>query len=126
MTSPSPERLRLVPDRGVELLDGQTVATASAAWLRIEPGAEFLRHRWIELRYSSSLFDEPVRPLIRFVTAKGETIIQPMNGPVLGSAHWIGRIPDHTVSAAISPRAAAPCRRRTPPPHSPRLFRVDR
>ena len=71
--------------------------------MRIEPIAELARHRWVELHYSSSMFDEPVRPIIRFVTAKGDTITQAMNGPILGSARWVGRIPDRTVSVWISP-----------------------
>jgi len=47
--------------------------------------------------------DEPVRPLIRFTTAFGGVIVEPMNGAVLGSAEWLGRIPPHTVEIAISP-----------------------
>ena len=57
-----------------------------------------------------------MRPLIRFVTARGDTITQPMNGAVLGSAQWIGRIPDNIVSAAISPVQRA----------GPFAFRLDR
>ena len=97
------KRLHLVPEEGIEIVDGQTVASTLPAWLRIEPIAELARHRWIRLRYSSSFFDEPTRPLIRFVTRKGDTITLPMNGAVLGSAEWIGRIPDGTVAASISP-----------------------
>jgi GT2 family glycosyltransferase len=55
------------------------------------------------MRYSSSLFDEPVRPLIRFLSGEGDSITLPMNGPVLGAADWIGRVPKNTVSAFISP-----------------------
>ncbi len=95
----------LVPDAGIAVVDGGTVASACPAWLRLEPVAALARRRWIRLRYSASFFDEPVRPLIRFTTAKGETITQPMNGPVLGTAEWIGRVPDGTVRAAISPVA---------------------
>jgi GT2 family glycosyltransferase len=97
------KQLHLVPQEGIEIIDGQTVASTCPAWLRIEPIAELARHRWVKLRYSSSFFDEPVRPLIRFVTKKGDTITQPMNGPVLGSAEWIGRVPSGTVAASISP-----------------------
>jgi GT2 family glycosyltransferase len=93
----------LVPKHGIEVIEGQTVASTCEPWFSIEPIAEFARHRWIKLRYSSSFFDEPVRPLIRFVTRKGETVTLPLNGPVLGTAEWIGRIPDGTVSALISP-----------------------
>jgi GT2 family glycosyltransferase len=95
----------LVPDAGIEVAGGQTVATTSPAWLRIEPITALSRYKWIRLRYSASFFDEPVRPLIRFTTASGDTIVLAMNGPVLGSAEWVGRIPDDTVGAAISPVA---------------------
>ena len=111
-----PNQFHFVPETGIEISGERTVASADQAWLRIEPIAELARHKWIELRYSSSLFDEPVRPLIRFVTARGDTITQPMNGAVLGSAQWIGRIPDNIVSAAISPVQRA----------GPFAFRLDR
>jgi O-antigen biosynthesis protein len=95
--------LHFVPKPGIELIDERTVASALPGWLRIEPVSELARHKWIELRYSSGFFDDPVRPLIRFVSANGGTITQPMNGAALGSAQWIGRIPDNVVSASISP-----------------------
>jgi GT2 family glycosyltransferase len=94
---------RLVPEDGVRVIDGQTHAVSLPFWLRFEPAEAITRRKWIRLRYASSFFDEPVRPLIRFVTAAGKTFIQAMNGPVLGSAEWIGRVPDGTVSVSISP-----------------------
>ena len=109
------EKFHLVPEQGTGVVDGQTVAVSAPAWLRVEPLPEFVRHKWVRVRYSSSFFDEPVRPLIRFVTNKGDSIIQPMNGPVLGSAEWIGRVPDGTVAAAISPAGRA----------GPFAFRLD-
>jgi len=93
----------LVPEQGIEIVDGQAVASTCPAWLGMEPVAEIARCKWICLRYSASFFDEPIRPLIRFVTTNGETITLPMNGPVLGSAQWIGRVPDGTRAVAISP-----------------------
>ena len=93
----------LVPDSGIEITEGQTIASTAEAWLRIEPLAELARREWIRMRYSSSLFDEPVRPLIRFLSGEGDSITLPMNGPVLGAAEWIGRVPKNTVSAFISP-----------------------
>jgi GT2 family glycosyltransferase len=98
-----PTRLHVVPEAGIEIIDRRTVTSARPGWLRIEPISELARYKWIELRYSSSFFDEPVRPLIRFVLANGDVITQSMNGAVLGSAQWIGRIPDNLVSASISP-----------------------
>lgn len=93
----------LVPETGIEVINGQTFAAACPAWFRIEPIAALARHNWIRLHYSASFFDEPVRPLIRFTLADGETITLPMNGPVLGSAEWVGRVPTDTVAAFISP-----------------------
>ena len=99
-----PPAVRLIPDASTD--PKGDAAALHAVWLRVEPVHLFARHRWVRLRYSSSFFDDPVRPLIRFETHAGETYIQAMNGPVLGSAEWIGRVPHDTVDIAISP-----CRR---------------
>jgi O-antigen biosynthesis protein len=101
------DTLRLVPDPDVAIeLDA---GARDAVWLRLEPVELIARHRWIRLRYSASFFDDPVRPLIRFKTRAGATFVQAMNGPVLGSAEWMGRVPDDTVKVSISPgRAGAP------------------
>lgn len=95
--------LQLVPESGIEVIGGHTVAITTEAWLRVEPTAAFAQRKWIRLRYATGFFDEPVRPLIRFKTRAGLTITLPMNGPVLGSAEWIGRVPDGTVSVSVSP-----------------------
>jgi GT2 family glycosyltransferase len=97
------KRFHLVSQQGIEIIDGRTVATTSPAWLRIEPFAELVRRKWVRLRYSSSFFDDPVRPLICFMIKGRDSIILPMNGPVLGSAEWVGRIPDDTTAIFISP-----------------------
>ena len=98
--------LHLVPEEGIEVRDGNTVAVNLPVWLRIEPSHLITRHRWVRLRYSSSIFDEPVRPLLRFTSTTGQVFVQAMNGPMLGSADWIGRVPERTAEVAISP-----CRR---------------
>jgi GT2 family glycosyltransferase len=41
--------------------------------------------------------------LIRFETADGRILIEPMNGPVLGTGEWIGVVPKETVAVSISP-----------------------
>lgn len=97
------KNLRLEPEAGVELIDGVQHAVSLPFWLRLEPARAVAKRKWVKLRYSSSFFDEPVRPLIRFVTRAGKIFIQPMNGAILGSAEWIGRVPDDTVSISISP-----------------------
>jgi O-antigen biosynthesis protein len=103
MKPSAPDQFHLIPESGIERVDGETVASSLPVWLRIEPLAELARCRWVRLRYSSSFFDEPVRPLIRFVSEEGQSITLPMNGPVLGTAEWIGRIPENTAAALISP-----------------------
>lgn len=97
------ENLRLEPEAGVELIDGITHAVSLPFWLRVEPARALAKRKWVKIRYSSSFFDEPVRPLIRFVTNSGKIFVQPMNGAILGCAEWIGRVPDNTVSVSISP-----------------------
>src|SRR5215469_18208906 len=94
--------LDLVPEEGIEVRDGHTVAVNLPVWLRIEPAHLITRHRWVRLRYSSSIFDEPVRPLLRFTSTTGQVFVQAMNGPMLGSADWIGRVPERTAEVAIS------------------------
>ena len=95
------------PERDVDLAAGQLIATSNEPWLRVTPAHAFARRRWIRLRYSSSYFDDPIRPLIRFDCSDGRSFLQPMNGPVLGRAEWIGRVPDNTTSVSISPAGAA-------------------
>ena len=114
--------LRLVPD--LEVATEPAAVARDAVWLRVEPVELIARHRWIRLRYSASFFDDPVRPLIRFKTRSGATFVQAMNGPVLGSAEWLGRVPDGTVKVAISPgRGGTPIElshRRREPAFAPR------
>jgi GT2 family glycosyltransferase len=93
--------LRLVPD--LEVATEEDAVARDATWLRVEPVEFIARHRWIRLRYSASFFADPARPLIRFKTRTGAAFVQAMNGPVLGSAEWMGRVPDDTVKVAISP-----------------------
>src|ERR1700737_1977780 len=88
---------------GSERASDGWIATTVEPWLAVFPPEIISRRRWIRLKYSCSLMDEPVRPLIRFTTAAGEVFVEPMNGAILGSAEWLGRIPDHTVEVAISP-----------------------
>ena len=96
-------RVSLQPQEGVEIIGGRTTATSLPAWLLISPTRLVTAHRWIRLRYSSSFFDDPIRPLIRFTTSTGKKFLQAMNGAVLGRAEWIGRVPEDTVSVSISP-----------------------
>jgi O-antigen biosynthesis protein len=106
----------LQPETGVEIKEGVAHAVSLPFWLRLEPAKRLCKCRWIRIRYSSGFFDEPVRPLIRFDTRSGNSFVQPMNGAILGSAEWIGRVPNETVSIAISPGRRL----------GPFSFRIDR
>lgn len=98
-----PSAYRLEPEIGIRMIAGRPCAISLPFWFRLEPAALVARHRWVKIRYSGGIFDECARPLIRFVTKDRETLCQPMNGPLLGSAEWIGRVPDDTVAILISP-----------------------
>ena len=98
---------RLVPEKDVEDIDGRLVATSADPWMTLEPTGPWTMQGWVRLRYSASLFDDPVRPLIRFTDADGRPAMHPLNGPVLGSAEWIGRVPDGTRTISLSPVGTA-------------------
>jgi GT2 family glycosyltransferase len=106
----------LEPASGVEVRNGVSYAVALPFWLRLDPVKHIRKCRWIRIRYSSGFFDEPVRPLIRFDTRSGNSFIQPMNGAILGSAEWIGRVPDETEAIFVSPGRRL----------GPFSFRIDR
>ena len=89
----------------VAMVGGRTIARSLPVWLRVQPISAFPSRRRVRVRYRSSFFDDPVRPLIRFETAGGRSVVHPMNGAVPGSGEWTGRIPDKTVAVSISPVA---------------------
>lgn len=95
--------IQLEPETGIELAGGSMIATSTDAWLKVVPARVLAGRRWVRLRYRSSFFDDPVRPLIRFTTSDGRQFLQPMDGPVPGCGEWVGRVPDKTVSVSISP-----------------------
>jgi O-antigen biosynthesis protein len=98
--------LRLERDTdAVAVIGDRTVARALPVWLRVAPTAAFPSRRWVRVRYRSSFFDDPVRPLIRFETADGRTVVEPMNGAILGIGEWTGPVPDKTMAVSISPVA---------------------
>src|SRR5579862_2509159 len=93
----------LVPANGVEEVGGHLVARSNQPWLRIAGAEVAFRGQWIRIRYRSSFFDDPVRPLLCFKTATEEVGYQALIGPVLGAAEAIVRVPDDAVSVSISP-----------------------
>jgi hypothetical protein len=87
----------------VALIGGRTVARSLPVWLGVSPTAAFPGRRWVRVRYRSSFFDYVARPLIRFETANGRTLIEPMNGPILGTGEWTGWVPEKTERVSINP-----------------------
>lgn len=94
--------LDLTADKDVTWAEGRWLAASSSPWLRA-PGLERWRGRWLRLRYHAGLFDEHVRPLIRFRRSAGPDVTVPMNGALQGVGQWIGRVPDGTMEVAFSP-----------------------
>lgn len=96
-------KVQLIPQQDVARTNSEDVALSATPWMRLEPIGEVLKHRWIKIEYRSSIFDDPVRPLIRFNISDGSEVWRIMNGPVMGTARWIDRIPDGTEAIWISP-----------------------
>ncbi len=93
--------LLLEPEHGVAASSHGFIAETLPAWLAIPNFIDVCGHNWFYVRYASSFFDRPTRPLLRFITRSGREYIYVLNGAVLGTAEWVGRVPDNTVSTSI-------------------------
>lgn len=89
--------------RDVEIVDRRTVAVSEEPWLRIEDTSAFAPGGFVEIVYRASLFDDPVRPILRFRLSDGAEIDRFLPGPVAGAAIWVGRTPRRTAEIWISP-----------------------
>ena len=58
--------------------------------------------RWISITYSASLYDELVRPLLRFETPDGVRL-DLLPAPLFGRGTWIGYVPLDATEICISP-----------------------
>jgi len=96
-------KTRLLPEQDVESGDHYFIATSTTPWLRLEAPHALLDRGWVRVRYRTSFYDNPVRPVIRFVKADGSTSLHAMNAPIFGAAEWIGRVPDDVTTVHISP-----------------------
>jgi O-antigen biosynthesis protein len=99
--------IELEPESKCEWIAGRWHATSSPVWMKVQDAETFTTQRWIRVRYSSSYFDDPVRPLIRFNFDEKRGYEEIMNGPVLGRGEWIGRVPRLTQTVSISPQATS-------------------
>ena len=87
----------------MQIVDGRTIATSEEPWLRLEEVSAFRPGGFVEIVYRASIFDDPVRPILRFRTSKGAEIDRLLPGPVAGAAIWVGRVPKDTTEIWISP-----------------------
>lgn len=101
---PGIRRLALDPSAGVERREGEFFATTPEPWLDL-PGLTTadLGGRWVEIRYSASLWDEPARPVFRFFRPDGVFVDRIAAAPICGAGLWMGRVPAATVRMAVSP-----------------------
>jgi len=95
--------ISLLPESGVQILDGKTIANSLPVWLRLQSDEPVKSKNWVRLQYWRSFFDDNVRPLIRFTNSANKSLIQVMNGTLFGVGEWIGYIPEDTSAISISP-----------------------
>jgi len=96
--------LELEPEANVVVHDGRTIATSAEPWLRFKSLEGFRKTRFVEIVYRSSLYDDPVRPVLRFCTPKGE-VERILPGPVAGLGLWRGAVPRGIDNVLICPAA---------------------
>jgi GT2 family glycosyltransferase len=95
--------IALAPARDVEIIEGRAIATSEEPWLRLEDPGAFRPGGFVEIVYRTSVFDDPVRPILRFRLDDGAEIDRFLPGPVAGAAIWVGRVPRGTTDVWISP-----------------------
>jgi GT2 family glycosyltransferase len=98
--------LELAPAIDVAVESGRMIATSAEPWLRFKSLAPFQASRFIEITYRSSLYDDPVRPILRFMTEAG-AIERFLPGPVAGAGIWRGTVPRKLSAVLICPAARA-------------------
>jgi O-antigen biosynthesis protein len=95
--------IALLPARDVEIVGGRPLATSEEPWLKFADISAFAPGGFVEITYRVSLFDDPVRPVLRFCLQGGGEIERFLPGPVAGAAIWVGRVPRGTTDIWISP-----------------------
>ena len=96
--------IELVPHDDVVLENGRMIATSSEPWLRFRDANAFTATGFVEMTYRCGVYDDPVRPVLRFVTKKGE-VERILPGPVAGVGVWRGAAPRSLDAVLISPSA---------------------
>lgn len=90
----------LIPRKDVIVRDGRYFSLSSEPWLRVE--ADFGVARFVEIVFRASLLDDPVRPVLRFVTPS-RTVDRILPGPVAGAGVWIGAMPQGAREILVCP-----------------------
>jgi GT2 family glycosyltransferase len=88
---------------GVSAGDGCFEAASSEPWLKFRSIDAFPPGEFVELRYASSFFDAPVRPLLRFWLGAEAFREHILPAPCEGVGVWIGRVPEERTQIWISP-----------------------
>jgi GT2 family glycosyltransferase len=102
-TRPEPQ-IDLEPAVDIVIENGRMTATSHEPWLRFRSVVAFEATRFVEITYRSSLYDNPVRPILKFSTAQGE-IERILPGPVAGAGVWRGAVPRGIRAVLVSPAA---------------------
>ncbi|MEA2840411.1 MAG: hypothetical protein QOF41_1741 [Methylobacteriaceae bacterium] len=95
--------IALLPQRDVEIVHGRMLATSDEPWLRFDDIGAFRPGGFVEIVYRASLFDDPVRPILRFFLADGAEVERFLPAPVAGAGIWTGRVPHGRTDVWISP-----------------------
>lgn len=96
----------LVPEKDVAVERGRTVSASSEPWLRFRSPEIFKSARFVEITYRASIYDDPVRPVMRFCTSSGD-VDRILPGPAAGAGIWRGAVPPGVEAVLISPCARA-------------------
>jgi len=92
--------IALTPRKDVIVRDGRFFSLSDEPWLRVE--ADFGASRFVEIVFRASLLDDPVRPVLRFVTPS-RVIDRILPGPVAGAGVWIGALPKGAREILVCP-----------------------
>lgn len=94
-------RVTLRPLGVDEVAPSTFYSATSRPWLQLTFDQAPPAGRWVSISYSTSLYDELVRPMIRFETPDGEQS-DLLPAPLFGRATWIGYVPLGTTRIDIS------------------------
>ena len=100
-----PISVSLVGTVGIEASSGSFVATLPYPWFELKFENGVPAGKWLSLRYSTSLYDRLVRPVLRFEGSM-PAVELPISAALFGRAHWIGWVPEQTTKVLISPTNA--------------------